>query len=75
MNEVVEMRHTLIHGALSMYNPKTRKITFHRMDQDKVQFSWYTRRQLTAAHDRCIKLGSGMLSFCKTLADEFVNQD
>lgn len=72
MAKLSQVRHDVIHGALSEYNERTRRIKFSRLRGDVLHHPHYTVRQLLAAQGRILGLGTALLLVNKKLAEQFL---
>ncbi len=76
---LAELRHTLIHGALSDYDAATATYTFTRLDAVKDKH-WIQPRTVSLpillnTGGKCLDLGSRFGDFLKRLVEAFVPED
>jgi len=67
------MRHMLVHGALSSYNPKSRSVEFVKLRAGKTEHKQVRRKysfdQMLKGGDECIGLADGFRNLARRLID------
>ena len=73
--EISEIRHTVVHGYISKYEPHTQTVTFVKLDAEKDIHRRFeiplTFPQLLDAGGKCLDLSTDFTRFTKRLTDSF----